>query len=95
MSTTNQVANGATTLSVTTGAMGTAMSFTQWVAENVIVITVSCTVLSLVIALIFHILNTIINKNRVKIQKAQMTADFKSKGKTVEEINEILKMSGL
>lgn len=102
MSTTSQVANTATATSVTTGVMATGMGLTQWVSENALVITVSCTIVSLVVGLVFHILNTRISNKRkdiqskqVSLQRAQMIAKWRDEGKTENEINSILDMAGV
>lgn len=102
MSTTSQVANTATATSAATGVMATGMTVTQWVSENALVITVSCTLASLVVGLIFHILNTrISNKrkdiqaNQVAIQRAQFISKLRDEGKSDTEIKSILEMAGL
>ena len=95
MSTVNQVANGATATSATTGLVATGMTFSQWVSGNVIMITVGCTVASLLIGLVFHIINTKMNSSRNALQRAKMISDWQDEGKTDEEIKNILKIAGL
>lgn len=102
MSTTGQVANTATVTGAATGVMATGMGLTQWVSENALVITVSCTIISLLVGLIFHILNTRISSKRkeilsrqVALQRAQTISKWRDEGKTEEEIKSILHMAGL
>ncbi len=94
MSTANQVANGATATSATTGIVATGMTASQWVSGNVIMITVGCTVSSLLIGLVFHIINTKMSSNLNTLQRAKMISDWQSEGKTDEEIKNILKLAG-
>lgn len=102
MSTTGQVANTANVTSVATGVMATGMGLTQWVSENALLITVSCTIVSLVVALIFHVVNAMISNKRkeilssqVALQRAQTISKWRDEGKTEEEIKSILHMAGL
>lgn len=107
---TNSIANTSTAVSAATGTAGAAMSIaetlTDWVAGNALIITLSCTVLSLLVGLIFHIVNARmtyfrdqrneqIQVNRNKLQRAQMISSWQAEGKTQEEIEQILKLAGL
>ena len=85
------------------------MTVTQWVSENALVITVSCTIVSLVVALIFHIVNAMISnkqkemrarnleiqESQAALQRAQAISKWRDEGKSDEDIKLILHMAGL
>lgn len=102
----NQPANTATNVSISSGVVTTGMTaaerYTDWVTSNAVLIGVTCTVISLLVALIFHILNyrnnvknAQANNTRNHIQMMQQVEKWKSEGKSDEEIESILKLSGL
>lgn len=95
----NQSTSTATNVSIGSGVVTTGMtaaeSYTSWVTSNAILIGVTCTVISLLVALIFHILNYRNNKRRNNIQMVQQIERWKDEGKTDSEIESILKLSGL
>lgn len=93
-----QTATGVTTVSgITTAAAKASESYVGWVNENAVIIGISCTAISLVIALIFHVLNyrskKQLGKNSNKLKRAELISRWLDEGKTMEEINEIFDMA--
>lgn len=95
----NTVANASTGTAAITGTATASASLTSWVSSNSIVIGVICTVMSLIVALIFHIINyrlAVKSKNdSYELEKASAIAAMKKQGLSDCDIKRILKMSGV
>ncbi len=87
---TSQLANGVTGTTVATGVVGSGLSLTSIISEYALVITVSCTFFGVIIALVFHIINSRINRKRLNIQRADKVSQWISEGKTIDDIEKIL-----
>lgn len=107
MSNLSQSANGAMAAGITGGGVGTGLSLTEIITANAVVITVSCTVTGVLIGLLFHIINSIINQRRsviqakaeetnqerLQLQRAEKIEQWLSQGKTKEQIQELLQLA--
>lgn len=91
----DQTANNVTNASIATGALTTGMTLSEWVTSNALIISMSCTIAGIVIALTFHIINTKINRNRNRLQLAIQLDKWESEGKTPEDIDRLIKMAGI
>ena len=92
-------ANASTATTAVTGTATASMSFASWVSSNSILIGVICTVLSLIAALVFHIINyRLAVKSKAEsyeLEKASTIAAMRQQGLTEGEIKQILKLSGV
>lgn len=95
----NQSASNATNVSIGAGTLTTGLTvtekYTDFVTVNAIAIGLACTVISLVVAITFHLINMRINKNRNKLSLAIQISKWEDEGKTQDEINRFIKMSGM
>ena len=96
-STVNTSANAATATGTITGTVTATAKASNWLDENSLAIGAACAVLSLILALIFHLINTRQNAKfamqRANIEKAQLIAKWTDEGKPPEQINSYLKLA--
>lgn len=98
MSTTSQAAT-ASTATAAGGGIVTAsakavetVTVTGWISDNAILIGLACTVLSLIMSFVFNLINRMDNKRRHREElRLKAVLEWKSEGKTKEEINNLLK----
>lgn len=96
MSTESQIANGAnitTGTTAATGAIGSGLTLGGYLESNATIIIMSCTVLSLIVALTFHLINSRINKNRLALQRADKIDQWLSEGKSMDDIEKLLELA--
>ena len=102
MSATSQAANVSTATAagggIVTASAKAVETFTVsgWITDNAIIIGIVCTVLSLIMSLVFNLINRMDAKKRLK-QEIVMKAKFEwiREGRTDEEIKDLLKRTGL
>lgn len=87
---TQTAANASTATTATMGTATASMSLFGWISSNSVLIGVGCTILSLIVAYIFHLLNLRINE---KYKRIDSIAAMKSQGLSDEEIENIFKLS--
>lgn len=94
-------ANSSANAAATTGAAGGMVIATNpsWLDEHSMIIGVVCTILSLLLALIFHIINTRLNarfaKREAGLKQAELIAKWTDEGKTEDQISYYLKQAGV
>lgn len=102
MSATSQAANVSTATAagggIVTASAKAVETFTVsgWITDNAIIIGIVCTVLSLIMSLVFNLINRMDAKRRAR-EEIAMKARFEwiREGKTDEEIKDLLKRTGL
>ena len=102
MSATSQAAN-VSTVTAAGGGIVTAsakavetFTFAGWVTDNAIIIGIACTVLSLIMSLVFNLINRMDAKRRSKDEAAMKARiEWIREGKTDEEIKNLLKRIGM
>lgn len=96
---TQTAANVSTAATVTSGAATAGISFAEWVTSNSIIIGVACTVLSLMTAITFHLINAYQtrkhNINSHSLAVAERISKWRDEGKSEDEIRDILKLAGI
>jgi|9_EtaG_2_1085328.scaffolds.fasta_scaffold19646_6 hypothetical protein len=102
MSATGQAANVSTATAagggiVTAGAKAVeTFTVTGWINDNAIIIGIFCTVLSLIMSLIFNLINRKDSKaKQLEERRLRATVEWIREGKTDEEITILLKRTGL
>ena len=95
---TQTVTNTATATGAASGVATAGLGLTEWVTANSIFIGVGLTIASLIVAVIFHLINIRISnrhhKESMSVRRIPYIADLKSQGKSDEEIKSILSLSG-
>ena len=67
-----------------------------WITDNAIIIGIACTVLSLIMSLVFNLINRMDAKRRSKDEAAMRARiEWIREGKTDEEIKSLLKRIGM
>jgi len=102
MSATSQAANVSTATAAGGGIVTASakavetVTLSGWITDNAIVIGIVCTVLSLIMSLVFNLINRMDAKRRAR-EEIAMKARFEwiREGKTDEEIKDLLKRTGL
>lgn len=102
MSNASQAANASTVTAagggiVTAGAKAAeTVTMTSWITDNAILIGLACTVISLIMSFVFNLINRMDNKRRHREElRLKAVLEWKSEGKTEEEIKHLLKQMGL
>lgn len=92
-------ANTSTAVTITTGATTAAGSFTGWLEQNAAVIGIGLTICSLIVMIVFNVLNYRINLSRekrdAKLKRFDKIAEMKDKGLTNEQIKESIELAGI
>ena len=95
----NQTTNNVTAVSIGSGTLTMGMKASEgygdFVTSNAIAIGAICTVISLAVAITFHLINMRINRNRNRLSLAIQISKWEDEGKTKDEINRFIKMSGM
>ena len=102
MSATGQAAN-ASAVAAQGGGIATAgakavqtLTLTDWINDNAIITGIFCTVLSLIMSMIFNLINRRDSKaKQLEERKLKATVGWIREGKTDEEITILLKRTGL
>lgn len=92
-------ANVTTGVSVATGTMTASGSLAGWISSNSVLIGIVCTVLSLLVALVFHIINLYQSKARhredMALKRAETIHKMRMSGMSQDEITNFLNLAGV